>query len=259
MDLALFFLLAFGLTWTLHLAIPVLGLAFTSEPASPGQIAYVAGIAGPSLAALAVTAAREGRRGLRALLAPALRVRFPLRYWALALLGVGAIRLAGIAIHVARGGAPPEGWTRVGADALPLLVAQQVYVMAGEEIGWRAFALPRLAARLGALRAALLLGVLWAAWHLPMFLVPGSSQHGTSFAGYLVLVVAWSLVMAVLWVGTGSVLAPMLFHGALNLWSAALAVPAGAVPAVRAVYAAVALLAAAWLARAGARGRAAAT
>lgn len=43
----------------------------------------------------------------------------------------------------------------------------------GEEPGWRGFALPRMQARLGRLRATLLLALLWTGWHLPLFLMHG--------------------------------------------------------------------------------------
>jgi membrane protease YdiL (CAAX protease family) len=45
-----------------------------------------------------------------------------------------------------------------------------------EEPGWRGFALPRLESRFGPLRASLILGTVWAAWHLPLFLYPGWSS-----------------------------------------------------------------------------------
>jgi len=40
-----------------------------------------------------------------------------------------------------------------------------------EEVGWRGFALPRLQAQLGPLRWTLVLGGVWAAWHLPQYVV----------------------------------------------------------------------------------------
>ena len=42
-----------------------------------------------------------------------------------------------------------------------------------EEPGWRGFALPRMEARFGPLRGSVLLALLWAGWHLPLFWYPG--------------------------------------------------------------------------------------
>lgn len=250
--LAAYFGAAFALTWALHLSITLLHLRFGPELSSPGELAYVAGIAMPCVAAVAVAASRGGAAGVRALLAPFFRVRFPLWYWAVVVGLVGAIRALGRALAIGAGGAAPEPFLRpgVGASAILVLAAMQLWVMAGEEVGWRGFALPRLAARFGPAGAALVLGAIWAAWHLPMFLVPGSSQHGSSFASYLLLVECWSAIMTWLWTRTGSPLAPMVFHGALNVWSSATALPTGASPWVLAVYCAVALAALAALARA---------
>jgi len=51
--------------------------------------------------------------------------------------------------------------------------------MMAEEFSWRGFALPRQQYLFGPVGAALLLRVIWASGHLPMFLVPDSSQHGS--------------------------------------------------------------------------------
>ena len=44
-----------------------------------------------------------------------------------------------------------------------------------EEIGWRGFALPRLEQRYGPMAASLLLGIIWAFWHMPVWFTRGSS------------------------------------------------------------------------------------
>lgn len=56
-----------------------------------------------------------------------------------------------------------------------------------EEIGWRGFALPRMQPRYGPLWGTLLLGVLWAFWHLLYFLTPDhGGGPGTSLAPFLI-------------------------------------------------------------------------
>src|SRR5207249_10643085 len=88
---------------------------------------------------------------------------------------------------------------------------------AGEEIGWRGYALPRLAERFGLGGASVLLGLLWASWHLPLFFVAGADTAGQSFPVYLLQVTALSVAMAWLYAHTrGSLLPVMLMHAAVN-------------------------------------------
>jgi uncharacterized protein len=85
----------------------------------------------------------------------------------------------------------------------------------GEEPGWRGFALPRLQAHLGPLPAILLLGVLWALWHAPLFLVP--SWNGASPQIYFLLVAAFSFVMGLCFnLSNGSILVAVLLHAVFN-------------------------------------------
>jgi len=91
-------------------------------------------------------------------------------------------------------------------------------VQAGEEVGWRGYALPRLAERLGLPWASVALGVIWACWHLRLFfLFDGADTFGQSFPVYLLSVTALSVAMAWLYWRTGaSLLATMLLHAAVN-------------------------------------------
>jgi membrane protease YdiL (CAAX protease family) len=90
-------------------------------------------------------------------------------------------------------------------------------VQAGEEIGWRGYALPRLARSLGLGGASIVLGIIWACWHLPFFFIPGSDNAGQSFPVYLLAVTAISVAMAWLyWRTKGSLLLTMLMHAAIN-------------------------------------------
>jgi membrane protease YdiL (CAAX protease family) len=129
---------------------------------------------------------------------------------------MAAIKLAVALVHRVAVGA----WPRFGQEAWYIIVVSIVIatvVQAGEEIGWRGYALPRLAARLGLAQASLLLGVIWACWHLPLFFIPGLNQTGQSFPVYLLMVTALSVAIAWLFGHTnGSLLLAMLMHSAIN-------------------------------------------
>ena len=95
----------------------------------------------------------------------------------------------------------------------------------GEEPGWRGFALPRLQTRYGPLWGTLLLGFLWACWHLPHFLtsVQGGGP-GTGFAAFLtnfpifvLMVMAIAIVMSWVFNHTrGSLFIAILLHASIN-------------------------------------------
>src|SRR3546814_5546144 len=55
----------------------------------------------------------------------------------------------------------------------------------GEELGWRGFALPRLLELMDARRASLLLGLVWAVWHLPAFFLSTLSQSQVNFGLFI--------------------------------------------------------------------------
>ncbi len=117
------------------------------------------------------------------------------------------------------------------------LFAAQIWVVVGEEFGLRGFALPRLQRLIGSLPAALVIGVLWAAWHLPMFFVPGAPQHGQSFWEFCYVITAWSIIMTALYNIAGASLIPtMLFHAASNGWGFVFNLPAATRPIELALY-----------------------
>jgi membrane protease YdiL (CAAX protease family) len=66
-------------------------------------------------------------------------------------------------------------------------------------------------------RAGILLGVIWALWHLPLFYITGTPNAGQSFPVYMLGVTALSVAMAWLYMRTGgSLLLVMLMHAAVN-------------------------------------------
>jgi len=220
-----FFFVAYAFTWTLHGAIVLFHLPFERTPKSPAMLLYFVGLAGPLTAALLLAQLSYGEAGVVSLLSGALRWDFGAVWYVMAIVPLAGIYLVSAVAYRLRVKErfalfrkPPVG--------LLVLVVSQVWVVIAEEFGWRGFALPHLQALLGWLVSGLVLGVLWASWHLPMFFVSGSNQYGSSFPRYLFVVTVWSLYMAMLYYQTGgSVLACMIFHAAANIWGMTINVP----------------------------------
>jgi membrane protease YdiL (CAAX protease family) len=109
----------------------------------------------------------------------------------------------------------------IPASAVPQMVGIQVITGAvGEELGWRGFLLPRLQARMGVVRAAWMMGVLWGLWHLPAFFTPGLPHRFMPMPLVLPLIATFGVFMALVFNRTGgSVLATMAAHLSLNISS----------------------------------------
>jgi CAAX protease family protein len=90
----------------------------------------------------------------------------------------------------------------------------------GEEPGWRGFALPRLLARRNALVASLVLGLLWAAWHLPLLWTEGSPNYQQPVWLLFLDLPAKSVLFTWVFLRTrGSALLAVLFHASTNLFA----------------------------------------
>jgi membrane protease YdiL (CAAX protease family) len=90
----------------------------------------------------------------------------------------------------------------------------------GEEFGWRGFSLPALEVCFSPLWASLILGVIWAVWHLPLFFISDSAQHSLPFGMYALLTIPMTILITRVYHGScDSLLLVMLFHAAVNTWS----------------------------------------
>ncbi len=216
--LLLFFVLAFAFSWPIMM-IDALGSQGVFDFRVPLPLLVVMGY-GPTLAALLVTGFTNGKSGIRGLLRPLLVWRVGV-LWAIAGI-LGMVGLFFLAYQLSNWlGYPVPAAPEIPMSpiiAVPLLFIVSLLIN-GEELGWRGFALPRLQARFNALTASLILGVIWAGFHLPLFWTIGSTQAGQPMWGFLLSFVASSVIVTWLYNNTGSLLLVLLFHASVNTWS----------------------------------------
>ena len=146
---SLFFFLAYLFTWTFHIAIPVQGLAFSFDITSPAMLLYLMGLLGPLASALFLTARFEGWTGVKRLLRSALRWRFNPIWYLFAIFIVALLRFTNIGLHIK---AIPNPWQWMNFGLF--FIIGQLWVVVGEEYGWRGYALPRLQNSIGSLGPA---------------------------------------------------------------------------------------------------------
>jgi uncharacterized protein len=205
-ELWVFLAAAFGVSWGVGVAGSVL----------LGPAAYLFGVFGPAIAALWVTRRYEG--SVRSLWAHVVRWRLSWR-WYLAALAIPLAILAAARVTVSLLGG---SWQLDEAMPLPGAAAFLVFafLVAGgpEELGWRGYALPRLQSRWDALTSSLILGVIWAFWHLPLWFMPDLLFEELNYPLYATQVVASCVIYTWLYNSTGgSVLLAMLLHASTNL------------------------------------------
>jgi membrane protease YdiL (CAAX protease family) len=209
----MFFLIVYAISWTAWITL----FAQRFSPfAGRGRWLYIAAVIAPHVAALVVTAVERGRTGLRAFYRRVLR-RVAFRWVIVAICVPPIIYLIRDVIYVGFGLPHGECFHRPPRTVTALVLGQLVVVL-GEELGWRGFALPRLVARFGPIGGTLILGIAWAFWHLPLFMIAGTPQYGTGFLPFALMLMAWSMVITLLVLrAQGSVIPAMLFHASANI------------------------------------------
>ncbi len=217
-----YFVLVFALSWgAILLLTGGLGPIGSTDPRFL-FIALTAPVA-PAIVGLVLTGLVAGGAGYRGLLARLLRWRVGVRWYAVALLTAPLLTLAAaalLALALRSTGFLPAILTT--PDPLGLLLPGVVGgLVAGfcEELGWTGFAIPRLRLRYGVPATGLVVGVVWGAWHFPLFRESASFSGVLPFALLLVQLFAWLPAYRVLmvWVydRTGSLLVAILMHASL--------------------------------------------
>lgn len=214
-----FFSVTYAVTWICWTAAGA--ISRRTAPGAPALTAlsgalFLLGTFAPGLVALAFTERAEGRTATRALLRQVFEWRVGARWYVFAIGYMPAVKLSVALVHRVATGA----WPRFGQESWYIMaaaIAVSTWVQAGEEIGWRGYALPRLSERFGLAPASVILGIIWASWHLPLFFVPQSDTFRQSFPLYLLQVTAVSVALAWLyWRTEGSLLLVMLLHATVN-------------------------------------------
>ncbi len=184
----------------------------------PPTLLIIVGSFGPMVAAIVVAARHGGKAEVKALLGR-LRFRGVAKRWFLLAAVLGSITLAPALIYLAGGGQLDSGAVLNHLVVLPLhfLIVATIGGGLDEEVGWRGMAQPRLQQHLRPVPANLALGLIWAVWHLPLWIDPNSAQAAYPFAVYTLVILGHSLVTGWLFNASGgSLLIAVVVHSFNN-------------------------------------------
>lgn len=218
-----FYIIAVTLTWVYWLILLVQGTRV--EPGSSAT--HLPGLLGPALAAVIVTAIVEGSSGLKELLARCIQLRPPRKAKLLLAISPLALGVVTFIFMPFFGRSLPTLEAFAHYPGLPqswplafIVFASLVVNGYGEEIGWRGFMTERLIPRYGWFRTTLLVTVLWAIWHIPVFWLNTNmtSLVGPQLIGWAFGLLCGAFVLAhVYQLSNHSILSVALWHTAYNM------------------------------------------
>jgi membrane protease YdiL (CAAX protease family) len=204
-SLLTFFVLTFALSWWPWPLVLLNPDSLTLLPWSPLVAAFI----------MAVWVA--GRRGVKDLLVSMVRWQVGLRWYAVAVLLPVATIILAASMNVLLGAEAPAASEFSDWYTFPLVLLVTFFLKGPftEEVAWRGYALPRLLQRISPLAASLLLGAVWALWHLPLLVSDPTSQRPP--AQFVAWVIAASILITWLYLRSdGSVLLATLMHAMFN-------------------------------------------
>ena len=206
-----YFALTFAVSWlgAFAVAAPHL-LRGEAVPKFAGLMMFPAMLLGPSVVGILLTRFVDGKAGLRDLFSRMRRVRVPARWYAALLIPPVLVLtvLFCMKTFVSPIFAPNRFFIGIGFG-----------FVAGffEEIGWMGYAFPKMSRAENVLAPAILLGLLWSSWHIPVIDYLGTATpHGAYWLPFFLAFTAAMTGMRVLisWVysNTKSVLLAQLLH-----------------------------------------------
>jgi membrane protease YdiL (CAAX protease family) len=204
--------------------IPMLAVDFGLLPPATMQL----GVLNTTLAVIVLVVVEGRKGGLRELLSRFLIWRVGIQWWAFALLFVIIPSVAALYLFNLLGG-PRVDWSGLPPlyTVVPTFISLTIVAGIAEELGWRGFLLPRLQTHHNALVSSLIVGVIWAIWHIPMFFIKGNTQYDRAsqagllpaILGFAVFAIAYSIQFTWVFNNTkGSLLLAAVMHGSLNTW-----------------------------------------
>jgi membrane protease YdiL (CAAX protease family) len=222
--IAYFTVLAYLISWLIWLPLYLPYFGIETLPVLPFH--HAIGAIGPFASAFIVTYYLQGQRGTAGLASRLVKWDMPVTWHMIAWLSPFALLIgAGAMVYITRGEFILLKEITISREFpamdFGLFILFNIFTFGfGEETGWRGFVLPRLQTHYNSLWSSILLSIIWAGWHIPLFLYrPGyTSMELVGIIGWLLSLVTGSILLTWLYNSTrGSLLIVSIFHATIDV------------------------------------------
>jgi len=220
-ELRNFIVITFAWTWLLNAPRLMAVYGIITLPALLSTILGYLAVFGPGVAAFLLFRNQEGRQGVKKLWKRGWSGNFKKKWLLPAFLLMPV--MGGLTILIQGWIGEPVDWKYGLPPAMIVPIGLLIWLLGAipEEFGWRGYALPRLLENKNPLYASLILGAIWALWHLPLHFIPTTTQYVIPIWEYVLQTIILSIIYTWLFLETGgSILVAGIFHAMGNITGA---------------------------------------
>ena len=181
------------------------------------MLIMIVGAFGPAIGAFVSLRTIDGKGAVGKFLKSFVSFNFGWKVWLSIFLVLGGTSVIAWLIPELFGGErlpayPPSAYV------LPIYLLMMIFLGGGqEEIGWRGYISPFLEKRFGLVFGALILGIVWTFWHLPLWFMPGSNQLYMNFFGFMLLSIGYTYFFSWIIEASGNrLMSGLVAHGVAN-------------------------------------------
>ena len=231
-NLLLFLIIAFGWSWFCWglfifdvLTMPIGAGTSELEAGSAGVIDWIFLLLspfGPTFSAFIVTWKNKGKMGMRSLWKRFWNRDIGYKWFSMIIIiPILVFAPAYLLFGIIEGEFTELEWMSFAAPELIIvpIIMNIFHGGSSEEFGWRGYSLPRLQAKWNALVSSIILGIIWALWHIPLWYLPPNPRQ-ISFIVWTGKIILLSILLT--WISNntnGNILAAVLTHAMFNAMS----------------------------------------
>lgn len=178
----------------------------------PAFIFFLIGGFVPSLVGIFLTRIYDHKTGLKELFKSAIDLKIGFQTFVIIVMCPITIGIMQLIINRLIGGSfDYNQFIKQLPSILPLIILGPL----SEEFGWRGFLQKRVNIEFSPILGSLVIGIIWSLWHLPLFYMPGTSQHDFNmpFMPFMISVISSSFIYTYVYIKShGRLFSAILLH-----------------------------------------------